>query len=225
MEEPAARRIEASGSLERALAHELNNLLTGIGGCARAALAKLDDGHPAHPFVAEINATAQRLSVQARLAGVLARTAGLRADPTELDAALRDQEPRFAELVRDTRPVELRLGGRGACVVLGRGELEALVSILVLHLHETTRADHPLMIATSSAGARHVVLLLFEDGEGDGGLTFEDVGVGDFSGLGMSVAEAVLRRAGARVEREPVTAPRRAIRLTLPCIPAPAQGT
>lgn len=216
LEARSVRELQLASHLNRALAHELNNLLTGFGGCARAALAKLDEAHPARPFVAELHATAQRVSVQARLAGALVRAAGARQAPTELDVALDEHKPHLEHLVRGERPFELRLDGRGAFVALSSVELEALVSILALHLHESTQADRPLLIATSVT-PEHVTLSMIEDADVDhSDLVLEDVTTGDFAGLGMSAAEAVLRRAGARVERERVDAPRRALRLTLP---------
>jgi PAS domain S-box-containing protein len=55
-----AQKVEAVGRLAAGIAHDVNNLLSAIAGFTELAERKVDEGHPARRYLADIAATVQR---------------------------------------------------------------------------------------------------------------------------------------------------------------------
>ncbi|WP_322796731.1 PAS domain-containing protein, partial [Tepidiforma sp.] len=235
-----ADKMEALSILAGGVAHDFNNLLVGVLGNASLALLELEQGHPARPAVAEIEAAARRLADLTRQ--MLAFSGRGQFVRGELDinavaqAAIRGRQRQ--------RGVRVRLiPGQGLPLVIGdAGQLRLAIAALVENAVEASPEGGRVTVTTRAVEAtaaefaraqpirpatgRYVVVEVTDAGEGIAPELLERIFEPFFTtrftgrGLGLPAAAGVARGHGGCIVAESAPGRGSRFRLYLPAAAA-----
>jgi two-component system cell cycle sensor histidine kinase/response regulator CckA len=201
------RRIAADRSTAH-VAHDLNNVLTAIGGYAELALARPELDEVARQDLACIHRSAER---GARLAERLLHRDESVPQPQLLDlnAVLVDLGRVLPQLMGPRITVSVEPASRPARVVAELSELEQVVLNLALNAREALAEGGRLVVQAgilyATGEPERVELLVSDDGRGMDELTRARAFEPGFStraggtGLGLPAVAAIVRRAGGSI--------------------------
>jgi nitrogen-specific signal transduction histidine kinase/CheY-like chemotaxis protein len=216
-----AQRLEAMSSLASGVAHEFNNLLMGILGCADTALAQLPQDSAARAPVDLLQqAVVRGRAVVDQLLSFANRGDGF-SRTIDLDAVVRDSEPLLRQLLGDRVALELELGAGGSLIHADAGQCQQILLNLASNAAHAMSVGGTFRIETRVAagdtldadahaqiGFRPCVLLTVSDsGAGMSAEAqarafepfFTTKQAGDGTGLGLSLVYGVVRNAGGHI--------------------------
>jgi signal transduction histidine kinase/CheY-like chemotaxis protein len=205
------RRLETVGALTAGVAHDMNNVLMGILGCADRALRKLDgDPRVARERLEELRRVARGgASVMGRLNAYMRDGHMRRSDTTDLDATVRDTVAMLRPLLGDDIALAVVLGAPDARVPGGRSRLEQVLVNLAVNARNAMPRGGRLEIQTGrwrSDADRRVRLEIRDDGPGMSDRVRARVFEPFFStkaggtGLGLSTVKKIVEGTGGRIE-------------------------
>ncbi|HVU02774.1 MAG TPA: ATP-binding protein [Polyangiaceae bacterium] len=233
-----ADRLEAIGIHVSGIAHDFNNLLSSMLGYASLALSALEPRHPAHRQVQKLYSVATRGGNALKQLSEFARAE--RAEPSlvDLNRYLTDMVPLFTSLVGKGVDVRVRLDAADATVRAHVTEIEqALLNLIVNANHampnggrltlETALVNVPRGEHTEDGErmyASFVCLTVDDNGTGMDDRTrhhalepfFTTKPKGAGTGLGLTLAQHVMERAGGWLELESVVGSGTRVKLLFP---------
>jgi PAS domain S-box-containing protein len=219
-------RLESVGQLAGGIAHDINNVLTAIGGFASLSLDDLDAGLPVdREAIATIAEGAARTSALTRQLLAFARRDVRPAETIALGESVRAVEPMLRGLIGEHIALKIRTTDRGHVRIAG-SQVEQLVINLVVNARDALPNGGTIQVEVANitipdARIRHL-------GIADGpyiGLTVSDNGTGmspevaervfdpffttkgpdEGTGLGLATVHGIVTEAGGHVSVE--TAP------------------
>ncbi len=203
-------KLRALGQLAAGVAHDFNNVLMGIQGCADLVERRLPPDSHVQPLLRDMRKTAQN---GAAIAQQLLRFGCKSVDQegsTSLDAAVADSQQVIARLLGEDTRVVLDLNAGGAYVGLLRGEIEQILFNLATNARDAMPQGGQLEIVTGvvqSDDRRAVRLVVTDTGVGMPAAVQERVFepffttkvTGEGTGLGLSSVYGIMQRVGGSV--------------------------
>lgn len=219
-----SQRLEAVGLLASGIAHEYNNLLMGIDGCASVALSHLGES-PARAFVEEIKQASERgTSLARRLLSLHRRSSDVAQGAAELDAAGRRLEAILRRLLGVEIELRVTLNAPELRVPLSDGQIEQILLNLAINARDAMTGGGVLELSThladldadeasslgNLAAGSYGVITVRDTGCGMDAemlsLVFEPFfstkQVGEGTGLGLSTVHALVTSCGGHVAVE-----------------------
>ncbi|NPU83658.1 MAG: response regulator [Syntrophaceae bacterium] len=208
-----AQRLEAVGTLAGGIAHEFNNLLMGIQGQASLMLLSLDDGHPHHRRLKQIEQqVASGADLTKQLLG-FAREGRYEVRPADMNEIIERTSAMFSRTRRDITILK-RLEEGLWTVRVDRGQMEHLLMNLFVNAGQAMREGGTLTLKTENSHAdggqdppfavdagKYVKLSIGDTGMGmdertrkrifDPFFTTKDMGRG--AGLGLATVYGIVR--------------------------------
>lgn len=212
-------RLESLGRLAGGMAHDFNNLLAAILISAELAL----DGDEIDPRQAlrEIRAAASRAAEFTRRALVLGREAPDNPEPTAVGAVVEDLRSLLDRTIEASVEIEVEIEDAPGQVMVDRSQLEQVILNLAINARDAMPEGGTLRICTkiremeSSVAAispsmtpgRYLQLVVEDTGSGMDPDQIERAfepfyttkSEGEGTGLGLSLAYGVVRRAGGHI--------------------------
>ncbi len=207
-----AQRMRAIGTLASGVAHNFNNLLMGVGGCATMALETAAIDSPTRAYLEEIRESANSGAAITRQLLDFGSKRAPEEPVCELDALLRRQRPMLERLIGEDIEFVLELGAPGRAVRFEPTRVEQIVMNLAINARDAmSSADgRRLLIRTEDRpdGDQPTIALVVSDtGAGipdavrerifEPFFTTKRVGLG--TGLGLSTVYAMVKNAGGEI--------------------------
>ena len=145
-----ALRMEAVGRLAGGIAHDINNLLMGISGCADLAIKRLDRRSPAMPFLDEVKRAALEGAAVPRRLLEFSRRRSRQTSVMDLDSVLESLEGMLARLLGEDIDIHFALGSDGGKIMGDPGQLEHVIVNLALNARDAMPHGGKLTIATAA---------------------------------------------------------------------------
>ncbi|MBZ0153175.1 MAG: response regulator [Planctomycetes bacterium] len=225
-----AERMEAVGRLAGGVAHDINNLLTGILGHLSLALQQLPASHPAGADLRAARSAVDNGAAVVRQLLAFARRD--RSEPRVIDVGerVRDGEILLRRLLREDIDLRITVGPGPHHVRIDPVQLQQVVVNLVLNARDAMPAGGRLQIDVDRrADAHEVVVVVADTGVGMSEQVlrhafepfFTTKAIGEGTGLGLSSCYAIVEQAGGtiRIDSHPGQGTR--VTVTLPAAPLP----
>jgi two-component system cell cycle sensor histidine kinase/response regulator CckA len=136
-----AERMQAAGKLAGGVAHEVNNMMTGVIGFSEFLLRSLDPDDPRREDVEEVIRAGTRAADVTRQLLAFTRQQFLRPQVIEINAVVRDMEKMLRHSLGENKHLELRLSPEAGQIRADRGQLEQVLINLVLNARDAV-SDH-----------------------------------------------------------------------------------
>jgi PAS domain S-box-containing protein len=143
-----AERMQAAGRLAGGVAHEVNNMMTGVIGFASLLRNSFEDGDGRVADVREILRAAGRAADLTRQLLAFTRQQLRRVEPLDLNDVLGDLERMLRRTVGEEHEFALRLRPGGVRVAADRGQLEQVLINLVLNARDAIDGNGRVAIET-----------------------------------------------------------------------------
>lgn len=209
-----SQRLEVLGRMAGGVAHDFNNILTAVIGCA-AALREEASGAPAEKRPAlleildELDGCVGRARGLSQQLVTLGRSTTARVEPIDLSELVEQVLPMIRRLLGAGVELQPAPGLPGAWVRADRTQLEQLLLNLALNARDAMPEGGALRIAIERSGPS-VYLVVTDEGVGMDAATrarmfepfFTTKAAGKGTGLGLVVVAEVVRRASARIDVE-----------------------
>jgi PAS domain S-box-containing protein len=211
-------RAESVGRLAGGVAHEVNNQMSVVLGCADFLLRRTDLAAEAREDVEQMRQAAERSAAVTSQLLAYSRRQVLRAEVIELDATVRAIAPALQRAMGEDRTVRLMLGAAGARVRADVGQLDQALINLTLNARDATPVGGELRLETSVVtidaeyarrhvqaevrAGRYVMLAASDTGCGMSRETmarvfepfFTTKDVGEGTGLGLSTVYGIVKQ-------------------------------
>jgi PAS domain S-box-containing protein len=237
-----SQKLEALGRLAGGVAHDFNNLLTVILGYADLLVQHGADEHT-REVGCEIQKAAERAAALTRQLLAFSRKQLLQPTVLDLNDLVRDLDLMLRRLIGEDVQLTTALHADKLCAKADRGQLEQVLTNLVVNARDAMPQGGRLLISTGQVpasaestqrtGARgyamltvtdsgcgmdeHVLKRLFEPF-----FTTKDVGKG--TGLGLAMAYGIVQQSGGRIDVESKPGCGSTFRVYLPLVDAVAES-
>jgi PAS domain S-box-containing protein len=215
-----AERMQAAGRLAGGVAHEVNNMMTGVIGFSEFLLRGLEVDDPRRSEVREIIKAGTRAADVTRQLLAFTRQQFLRPEVLPVNGVVRDLELMLRRSLGEDHRLELALSPDAGEIRADRGQLEQVLVNLMLNARDALQARGRVTIATEVAaldesyGQRHggigipfgqyVQLSVSDTGVGMDRETqarifepfFTTKPVGQGTGLGLSTVYGIVKQSG-----------------------------
>jgi signal transduction histidine kinase len=240
------QRLGDAAVIAGRMAHDFDNILTGIIGFSDLALPLLSPGSQAAKFVAEIGKVGHRGTVFTQQLHQLSRSGQVKPNPTSVAAALAKEELRVRNQIGSVR-IEKELPGNLPAVAIESGPLQVVLGHLLENAAEACPPDGLVRVAAfpvelseseargylgrATAGA-HVLVTVTDTGSGIKPEVRRRLFVDPFlttkvrhRGLGLAIAYRILfaHRGGIQIDSVPPPGCGTQVRLVLPLALSPAR--
>jgi PAS domain S-box-containing protein len=243
-----ARRFEAVGRLAGGVAHEFNNLLTGVGGFAELALADLDHGGVKRDDLLQIKASAERAARITNDLLAFGRRQLVRAEPLDLAEAIAESMPILEQVVGSSVVVATRFATGAPRVLLDRAQLGQALVNLAANARDAMPDGGVITLSVDVVGAESATNAVGASADGESRawvqLTVSDTGRGMdeatkahlfepfFStkaqahggGLGLASVYGIVAAAGGQIDVESAPGMGSSFRLLLPAATVSGSG-
>ena len=239
-----AHRLEAVGRLAGGVAHEANNQMTVVLGCANFILRHEETSSPVRADVEQIRQAAERTARITSQLLAFGRRQHLRPEIMDPEVAVKGLQPILMRTLGDRSNLVVEGSSEGRKVQADIGQLEQVLLNLTLNARDAMTEGGtlairlaPVTVSTSMAAsvAGEVVppgdylgLFVSDTGEGMDAATlqrafepfFTTKGPGQGSGLGLSMVYGVVRQSGGYVRALSAPGQGTSIEIYLPCVAA-----
>jgi PAS domain S-box-containing protein len=229
------QRLQAVGQLAGGIAHEANNQMSVVLGGADFLLRRTDLPKPAREDVELIRHAAERTARITQQLLAFSRRQVLQLQDVDVNHVITTMEPVLRRSLSEVHEMELRLGEETGLMRADARQLEQVLLNLTLNARDAMReggrlaietravevsAEHPIAGEQIAAG-RYVALVVTDTGEGMSPATLERAfepffstkGVGQGTGLGLSVVHGIVSQIGGHIRVE--SSPGQGTRFTL----------
>ena len=215
-----AQRMDSVGQLAGGIAHEANNMMSVVLGCADYVLQRTDLPGPVREDVDQIWKAAKRTAGITQQLLAFSRRQVLQPQVLDLNATVRDLEPILTRTLGETLGLRMHLSPGLSPVRADPGQLEQVLINLTLNARDAMRDQGRLTIETMNvvldqayvAGksvdslrpGEYVALVVSDTGHGMDRVTLDRVfepffttkGVGQGTGLGLSTVYGIVKQSG-----------------------------
>ena len=146
-----AERMQAAGRLAGGMAHEVNNMMTGVLGFSEFLLRSLAEDDPRRAEVQEIIRAGARASDVTRQLLAFTRQQLLHPEALDLNAVVRGVEKMLRRSLGEDNVLELRLTEEVGQIRADRGQLEQVLVNLILNARDAMRDRGRVTISTARA--------------------------------------------------------------------------
>ena len=218
-----AERMQAAGKLAGGVAHEVNNMMTGVIGFSEFLLRSLEDGDPRRSDVEEVIKAGTRAADVTRQLLAFTRQQFLQPEVLEVNAVVNDMVKMLRRSLGEDHVLELQLSPDAGLLRADRGQLEQVLINLVLNARDAIPRHGRVSIQTAPAvwdevyAQRHggvdlplgsyVMLAVSDTGSGmDPEVQarifepfFTTKAIGQGTGLGLSTVYGIVKQSGGYV--------------------------
>jgi two-component system, cell cycle sensor histidine kinase and response regulator CckA len=218
-----AERMQAAGKLAGGVAHEVNNMMTGVIGFSEFLLRSLEEGDPRRADVEEVIKAGTRAADVTRQLLAFTRQQFLQPQVLEVNTVVSDMEKMLRRSLGENHLLELRLSPDAGQLRADRGQLEQVLINLVLNARDAIPHHGRVSIQTAPAvwdeayADRHggvdlplghyVMLAVSDTGCGMGPEVqarifepfFTTKPIGQGTGLGLSTVYGIVKQSGGYV--------------------------
>jgi two-component system cell cycle sensor histidine kinase/response regulator CckA len=218
-----AERMQAAGKLAGGVAHEVNNMMTGVIGFSEFLLRSLEEGDTRRSDVEEIIKAGTRAADVTRQLLAFTRQQFLQPQVLEVNAVVSDMEKLLRRSLGEDHLLDLQLSPEAGRLRADRGQLEQVLINLVLNARDAITGHGRVTIETAKAvwdevyAQRHggvdlplgsyVMLAVSDTGCGmDPDIQarifepfFTTKAVGQGTGLGLSTVYGIVKQSGGYV--------------------------
>jgi PAS domain S-box-containing protein len=146
-----AERMQAAGRLAGGMAHEVNNMMTGVLGFSEFLLRSLEEDDPRRGEVHEIIRAGARASDVTRQLLAFTRQQLLHPEPLDLNAVVRGVEKMLRRSLGEDNLLELHLTEEVGQIRADRGQLEQVLVNLILNARDALHDRGRVTISTARA--------------------------------------------------------------------------
>jgi len=215
-----AERMQAAGKLAGGVAHEVNNMMTGVIGFSEFVLRTFETEDPRREDMEEVIRAAGRAADVTRQLLAFTRQQYLQPQSIEINAVVSDMEKMLRRSLGEDKQLELRLSPGLGQIRADRGQLEQVLINLVLNARDALTDHGRVTIETGSAEwdasyaerhggveiplGRYIMLAVSDNGCGmepdvlarifEPFYTTKEVGQG--TGLGLSTVYGIVKQSG-----------------------------
>jgi two-component system cell cycle sensor histidine kinase/response regulator CckA len=218
-----AERMQAAGKLAGGVAHEVNNMMTGVIGFSEFVLRSFDSDDPRRADVEEVIRAGSRAADVTRQLLAFTRQQFLRPQVVEINTVVGEMEKMLRRSVSEDKQLELRLSPEAGRIRADRGQLEQVLINLVLNARDAISGHGQVTIETGSTEwdsayaerhggveiplGRYVMLAVSDTGSGmDPEVQarifepfFTTKAIGQGTGLGLSTVYGIVKQSGGFV--------------------------
>ncbi len=216
-----SERLAAIGRLAGGVAHDFNNILTVVVGNSELALESLPPDHPARSLVEETVRSADRAADLTRQLLAFSRRQLLRPQTLDVNAIVTGLVSMLRRLVGEDLDLQLHLGERLDPVSADKGQIEQILTNLVVNARDAMPRGGRITIETSNvelddayvkqhvAGqpGPHVMLAVTDTGMGMSRATqsqifdpfFTTKALGHGTGLGLATVYGIVKQSGGTI--------------------------
>jgi two-component system, cell cycle sensor histidine kinase and response regulator CckA len=144
-----AERMQAAGRLAGGMAHEVNNMMTGVLGFSEFLLRSLPEDDPRRAEVQEIIRAGARASDVTRQLLAYTRQQLLHPEPLDLNAVVRGVEKMLRRSLGEDNVLQLNLTEELGQIRADRGQLEQVLVNLILNARDALRERGRVTISTA----------------------------------------------------------------------------
>ena len=146
-----AERMQAAGKLAGGVAHEVNNMMTGVIGFSEFLLRSLDPEDPRRADVEEVIRAGTRAADVTRQLLAFTRQQFLRPQVVQINTAILEMEKMLRRSLGEDKLLELRLAPDAGPLRADRGQLEQVLINLVLNARDAMVGHGRVTIETANA--------------------------------------------------------------------------
>jgi two-component system cell cycle sensor histidine kinase/response regulator CckA len=146
-----AERMQAAGRLAGGMAHEVNNMMTGVLGFSEFLIRSLAEDDPRRAEVQEIIHAGARASDVTRQLLAFTRQQLLHPEPLDLNGVVRGMEKMLRRSLGEDHVLELRLTEEVGQIRADRGQLEQVLVNLILNARDAMHDRGRVTIGTARA--------------------------------------------------------------------------
>ncbi len=218
-----AERMQAAGKLAGGVAHEVNNMMTGVIGFSEFLLRSLDPNDPRRADVEEVIKAGTRAADVTRQLLAFTRQQFLRPQTVQINAVVAEMEKMLRHSLGEDKHLELRLSPQAGQMRADRGQLEQVLINLVLNARDAIDEHGRVTIETAPAvldaayaerhdgvnipPGRYIMLAVSDTGCGmDSDVQtrifepfFTTKPIGQGTGLGLSTVYGIVKQSGGFV--------------------------
>jgi two-component system cell cycle sensor histidine kinase/response regulator CckA len=218
-----AERMQAAGKLAGGVAHEVNNMMTGVIGFSEFVLRSFDSGDPRRADIEEVIRAGTRAADVTRQLLAFTRQQFLRPQVVEINTVVSEMEKMLRHSLGEDKRLDLRLGAGAGHIRADRGQLEQVLINLVLNARDAIDGHGRVTIETGTAVwdqayaerhegvdiplGRYVMLAVSDSGCGmDSDVQarifepfFTTKPIGQGTGLGLSTVYGIVKQSGGFV--------------------------
>ena len=218
-----SQRLEAIGRLAGGVAHDFNNLITGIAGYATLLADELDIDDPRRADIIEIQRASGRAADLTRQLLTFARRQVVLPQLVDINRLITDAEPLLRQITGSETHVSLELSPTQVPTLVDPSQFEQVLTNLAVNAAAAMPDGGPLVISTRTSGD-HVIIEVTDSGVGipesalphifEPFYTTKPPGQG--TGLGLATTHGIIQQAGGRIEVESRVGAGTTFRLLLP---------
>jgi two-component system cell cycle sensor histidine kinase/response regulator CckA len=159
-----AQKMEAVGRLAGGVAHDFNNILTAILGCADLLLDELPDGAPQREDAEQIREAGLRAAALTRQLLAFGRRESVEPVPLNVNAVVANVEKMLRRVIGEDIELVAKLDPAAGTVVADAGQLEQVIMNLVVNARDAMPDGGRLTIETANVeldadyAARHLAV-------------------------------------------------------------------
>jgi PAS domain S-box-containing protein len=218
-----AERMQAAGKLAGGVAHEVNNMMTGVIGFSEFLLRSLEPADPRRADVEEIIRAGNRAADVTRQLLAFTRQQFLRPQVLDVNVVVREMEKMLRRSLGEDHVLELQLSPTAGQLRADRGQLEQVLINLVLNARDAMTGHGRVTVQTAPAVwdqvyaqrhggvdlplGRYVMLAVSDTGSGmdrevqarifEPFFTTKPIGQG--TGLGLSTVYGIIKQSGGYI--------------------------
>ncbi len=146
-----AERMQAAGRLAGGMAHEVNNMMTGVIGFSEFLLRSFEEDDPRHEEVREIIRAGTRASDVTRQLLAFTRQQLLHPEALDVNRVVSGMEKMLRHSLGEAHTLELALSPEVGEIRADRGQLEQVLLNLILNARDAMREHGRVTVATGEA--------------------------------------------------------------------------